>query len=59
MTLDVLAESSGLGFLFVQDERFDLAVREARLDRPAVRALLDLLASPAARAALRRLGLVA
>jgi putative molybdopterin biosynthesis protein len=59
MTLDVLASANGLGFVFVQDERFDLAVPAARWDRPAVAELRRLLADEAARAELRRLGLVA
>jgi molybdate-binding protein len=42
----------------VRDERYDLVVPEARWDRPAVRALRDLLASEAGRAGLRDLGLV-
>jgi putative molybdopterin biosynthesis protein len=59
MTLDVLASANGLGFVFVQDERFDLAVPATRWDRPAVAELRRLLADEATRAELRRLGLVA
>jgi len=58
MTLDVVAEAAGLDFVFVREERFDLAVRASRWDRPAVRALRDLLASDEARAELRALGFV-
>ena len=58
MTLDGLAESSGLGFVFLQDERFDLAIPAARLERAAVQALIELLADPATRAELAALGLV-
>ncbi len=54
-TLDTLAEGAGLAFVFVQDERFDLAVREDRVDRRAVAALREALASAAE--ALRSLGL--
>ena len=43
MTLDVIAAAAGLGFLFVQEERFDLAVPDGRRSRPAVAALLALL----------------
>ena len=46
MTLDVIAAAAGLGFLFVQDERYDLAVPDARRSRPAVAALLALLEDP-------------
>ncbi len=56
MTLDVIAAAAGLGFLFVQEERYDLAVPDSRRSRPAVQALLALLEDPAARAGLRRLG---
>ncbi len=59
MTLDVLADANGLGFLFVQAERFDLAIPEARWDRPAVAELRRLLADAATRDGFRRLGLVA
>jgi putative molybdopterin biosynthesis protein len=58
MTLDVLASANGLGFVFVQDERFDVAVPAARWDRPAVAELRRLLADETTRAELRRLGLV-
>ena len=46
MTLDTVAAGAGLGFLFVQDEAYDLLVREERADRPAVMALLGILAEP-------------
>jgi putative molybdopterin biosynthesis protein len=59
MTLDVLAEANGLGFLFVQDERFDFAIPEPRWDRPAVAAFRRLLDDPDVRAELRSLGFVA
>ncbi|MBN2113104.1 MAG: molybdopterin biosynthesis protein [Acidimicrobiia bacterium] len=56
MTIDVIAAAAGLGFLFVQEERYDLAVRRSRRSRPAVAALLALLEDEDARAGLRRLG---
>lgn len=46
MTLDTIAAGAGLGFLFVQDEAYDLLVREERAGRPAVMALLEVLAEP-------------
>lgn len=58
MTLDVVARDAGLEFLFVRDERFDLAVRAERWDSPGVCALRELLESPAGRTALRELGFV-
>jgi len=58
VTLDVLAEANGLAFAFLCEERFDIAAREDRLDRPAVRALADALSDDPVRAELRTLGLV-
>ena len=43
MTLETVADTAGLGFHFVANERYDLAVREDRWDRPAVVALRRLL----------------
>lgn len=45
MTIDTVAAAAGLGFRFVRDEEFDLAVPADRWDRPAVAALRDLLES--------------
>jgi len=56
VTLDVIAAAAGLRFLFVQEERFDLAVPDARRSRPAVDALAGLLADPAVRVRLGELG---
>jgi putative molybdopterin biosynthesis protein len=56
VTLDVIAAAAGLGFLFVQEERFDLAVPDARRERQPVTALIALLSDPGARRALRDLG---
>lgn len=58
MTLDVLAASHGLGFVFVREEEYDLAIPEARWDRPAVAALRGILASPEGAAELRDAGFV-
>jgi len=59
MTLDVLAAANGLGFVFVQEERFDFAVSEARWERSAVVELRRLLADASTRKELRRLGFTA
>lgn len=56
VTLDLIAEGAGLGFLFLQEEQFDLAVREDRRNRPAVIALAGLLADDAVRGHLREMG---
>jgi putative molybdopterin biosynthesis protein len=58
MTIDTIAAAAGLEFLFVQEESYDLVVRDGRTDRPAVRALLALLGSEEARADLRAMGFV-
>lgn len=58
MTLDVLAQASGLGFVSVREERYDLAVAESRLERPGVAALRAVLLSDEGRALLRGLGFV-
>jgi putative molybdopterin biosynthesis protein len=59
VTLDVIASAAGLGFLFVQEEHFDLAVREERRSRPAVAALAELLEDGTVRGHLRSLGFLA
>lgn len=44
MTLDTIAAKAGLGFCFIADERYDVAIRADRWERPAVvelRRLLD------------------
>jgi putative molybdopterin biosynthesis protein len=56
LCLEDVARGAGLGFLFVAEERFDLAVPEARRGRPPLRALEASLASPETRAALEALG---
>lgn len=58
VTIDVLAREHDLGFVFITEERYDLAVRSDRRDRPAVRALAALLVSDEGRALLTRLGFV-
>lgn len=57
VTLQSIAERAGLGFLPLQDERYDFAVPHARANRPGVVAFRALLADGTTRAALARLGL--
>jgi putative molybdopterin biosynthesis protein len=57
MTLDTIARQSELGFIPVQDERYDFVIPRTRADRSAVRAFVALLDNPAAREALTRLGM--
>ena len=56
MTLDMIAATAGLGFLFVADERYDIAIRTDRWDRPAVAALRTMLKDPHVRRDLAGLG---
>lgn len=58
VTLDTVAAGAGLAGIPVADERYDLAVAEARWDRPAVAALRDLLADPEVRSRLAGFGFV-
>ena len=55
---DLSQTSSGraLGFIPLEDEQFDLVVPQARRDRPAVKALVDLMREPEVRQHLQRLG---
>ncbi len=46
MTLDTIAATAGLGFFFVADERYDVAIRADRWERPAVIELRRLLDDP-------------
>jgi putative molybdopterin biosynthesis protein len=46
MTLDTIAATAGLEFLFVADERYDIAIRADRWDRPAVAELRTMLKDP-------------
>ena len=52
MTLETVASGAGLGFRFVANERYDLAFRLDRADRPAVVALRRLLEDDGIRAEL-------
>ena len=56
MTLDTIAKTAGLAFRFVADERYDIAVRVARWERPAVVALREMLVDSRVRGDLTDLG---
>ena len=49
IAIDTVARQYGLGFIALQEERFDFIVPTARLDRPAVRSFQALLADDAVR----------
>jgi putative molybdopterin biosynthesis protein len=57
MTLDTIARGAGLGFLPVQEERYDFIVPLSRANRPGVVAFKALLLQPHTREALARLGM--
>jgi putative molybdopterin biosynthesis protein len=56
MTLDNIAAAAGLGFVFIADERYDIAVAADRWERPAVDALRQVLQDPDVRGDLAALG---
>ncbi|WP_291566311.1 molybdopterin biosynthesis protein [Bradyrhizobium sp.] len=56
MTIAPVAHASGLGFIALAEEHYDLALVTARKQRPAVQAFLDALASEETRAALKQAG---
>lgn len=51
-----VADQNGLGFIQLRDEEYDFAVQKSRLDKPAVRAFLEVLASPGFRRGIEGLG---
>ena len=57
VTLDRLARDSGLGFIPVQHEQYDFVTPAARANRAAVKSFRALLAVPATRDELARLGM--
>ena len=57
VTLDTIANSAGLGFLPMQEERYDFVTPKSRANRPGVAAFKTLLNETSTRDALARLGL--
>ena len=57
VTLDRIANSAGLGFLPLQEERYDFVVPKSRANRAGVAAFKELLDKPSTREGLTRLGL--
>jgi len=43
--IKTVADQNGLDFIPLRDEEYDFAVQKARMDKPAVRAFLDVLGS--------------
>ncbi|MET0348271.1 MAG: molybdopterin biosynthesis protein [Rhizobacter sp.] len=56
LAIDTVARQYGLGFIPVQEERYDFVVPKARRARAPVQAFVNLLQSAAAREALGRMG---
>lgn len=56
VTIEPVANASGLHFIPLTEEHYDFALVTARKERPAVRAFLEALASEDIRAALQRAG---
>jgi len=56
IAIDTVARQYGLGFIPLQEERYDFIVPTERLDREPVRALRALLDDPAVRGQLRQMG---
>lgn len=59
VAISTVAQDTGLRFAPIRAERYDFVVPRARRERPAVRALLRLLADPEVRAELRAAGFIA
>jgi putative molybdopterin biosynthesis protein len=57
LTLDTIASRAGLGFLAVQEERYDFVVPRSRASRRGVLTFTTLLREPRIREALARLGM--
>jgi putative molybdopterin biosynthesis protein len=57
VTLETLARNAGLGFLPLQEERYDFVVPKSRANRPGVMAFRKLLGDPITRDALARVGM--
>jgi putative molybdopterin biosynthesis protein len=57
LTLETIARNAGLGFLPVQEERYDFVVPKSRAHRPGVLAFKKLLGEPITRDALACLGM--
>ena len=56
VAIEWVARRAGLGFLPLEDERYDFVIPKTRLDRPAVVAFRELLSEPAIREQLTQMG---
>lgn len=51
-----VADQNGLGFIPLRDEEYDFAIQKSRMDKPAVKAFLDILGSPEFKESIKKLG---
>lgn len=58
VAIESVAQTSGLGFIHYQDERYDFATPIARRERPAVKQFVELLAEESTRSRLSELGFI-
>jgi putative molybdopterin biosynthesis protein len=56
VAIEPVARTAGLGFLPLRQEQYDFVIPQARRDRPAVRAFVELLQEPKVRQELARRG---
>jgi putative molybdopterin biosynthesis protein len=54
--IKTVADQNGLGFIPLRDEEYDFVVQEQRMDKPAVKAFLDVLNSSEFKKNIKRLG---
>lgn len=54
--IKTVADQNGLGFIPLRDEEYDFVINKNSLDKPAVRALLDVLSSSEFKLSIGRLG---
>ncbi|MDH4247612.1 MAG: molybdopterin biosynthesis protein, partial [Deltaproteobacteria bacterium] len=57
VAIETVAKQLDLGFIPIVDEEYDLVIPKSRLERPAVKALLALLARQETHQGLRALGM--
>ena len=57
IAIENVARQSGLGFLPIVDEEYDLVIPKSRLEREPVRAIVEMLRDPETRDGLRALGM--
>ena len=54
--IKTVADQNGLGFIPLRDEEYDFAVQRSRMDKPAVKAFLDIIGSSGFKKSIEKLG---